>query len=152
MNETDFGSMTLAQLEALAERFGAAVKTIHEARALLGGVPRAHLAGAVGAVGLPGGSVQVASNSPTPDSPFPCAECGRIRPERPGEHVQTATCDRCGNRLPGGDMSSRVMNKPEQRRNGQVTAVVQPLSPEERAAKLALPAFGPDGLPLEEDA
>lgn len=37
MTAEEMGRMTLADLEAMAERFGAAVKTIRDAQALLGG-------------------------------------------------------------------------------------------------------------------
>lgn len=37
MTSEEMGRMTLAELEATAERFGAAVETIREAQALLGG-------------------------------------------------------------------------------------------------------------------
>jgi hypothetical protein len=37
MTAEEMGRMTLADLEAMAERFGAAVKTIREAQSLLGG-------------------------------------------------------------------------------------------------------------------
>jgi hypothetical protein len=143
---SDIGSMTLDEFEAYAARLEAAAKLVRQARADILGPT---------SVTVRNGPMPTISAEPShiiavAGEPFPCAACGRVRPERPGESVKNDVCETCGNRLPGGDVPSRLMNKGEERRNGVVTATVKPLTPEERAAKMAMPAFGADGLPLED--
>lgn len=48
MTADEMGRMTLADLEAMAERFGAAVKTIRDAQALLGGGQQTFISTPVG--------------------------------------------------------------------------------------------------------
>lgn len=142
LTDEQIDALTIAEVRAIANRASAALSQLRELGLLPGGVVPTAVARPI-AMGRSG-------HDPAPGAePFPCAECGRLRPERPGESVQAQTCDTCGNRLPGGDMPARVMNKPEQRRNGVVSTAVTTLTPEERAAKLALPAFDANGMPLE---
>lgn len=49
MTAEDISQLTLADLEAIAERFSGAVRTIREAQALLGGQPMANIPSTVSA-------------------------------------------------------------------------------------------------------
>lgn len=141
----DIENLTIKQARARAE-------TATETLRVLSGL--GIVAGVVAQdVGLRMLTLPSGAPAPTPDSPFPCAGCGREKPQAPREAVQARACDVCGNNLPARDgavsIAPGVTNKPAIVRNGAVAAVVSTLSPEERAAKLALPAFGADGMPLE---
>lgn len=133
-DSADFSTMTLAQIEALAERFGAAVRTINEARALLGGE--------LGASGRSVARPMVSSlAAPVAPGPFPCAACGRVATERPGEVTQPAECLTCGNHLPvvAGGAALRQSNK------GPL--VMDPEMLARRQALIATPAFDDAGEP-----
>lgn len=144
MSPDDIDKLTVGEVRAIVDRAADALKTLREL-GFMSAPPK--VANAYAALTSP---------LPNPDSPFPCAGCGREKPQGPREAVQARACDVCGNNLPARDgavsIAPGVTNKPAIVRNGNVAAVVSTLSPEERAAKLALPAFGPDGLPLEADA
>lgn len=133
-----FASMTLAQLEALASRFGAAVRTIHDARELLGGTATSVAGGSVGR-----GSAIARPVAPLSAPPFPCAMCGRQAPEQWGETCRAEECPECGNHLPS-TSTLKVALPP-----GAIMTNKGPrmLTDAERAAKMSQPAFGPDGEP-----
>lgn len=147
MTTDDIDKLTIGEVRLIAERAGDALRLLRELN-LGGAVASPATRPATGGGQSP--TVFAAAAPPISGEPFPCVTCGRVRPERPGESVQTATCDTCGNRLPGGTVSARVMNKGEERRNGVTTAIVTPLTPEERAAKMAMPAFDGNGMPVDE--
>lgn len=138
MTNDEIDALTIAEVRAINERAGEALKTLQA----LGLAPmttpagaRFQLnAGAAGAVGLASGSVSLGLNSP---APYPCAVCGRAEPISPQEQAALGTtppeCNACGNPMaPVGPRTNKG--------HPTITAA-------QRAAKLAQPAFDANGEP-----
>lgn len=133
MTTDEIDALTIKQVRQIAERASEALNTLRELglAAPMGG------AGVGSAVPMRPGSA-VASVAP---GPFPCAACGRVATERPGEVTQPAECLTCGNHLPavGGSVALRQSNK------GPL--VMDPEMLARRQALIATPAFDDAGEP-----
>lgn len=122
MTPEEIDRLTIAEVRAIAERAGDALKTLRELGLVTPQTP-AELARAARA-----------SNA----SPFPCPACGRVAVERPNEPTQDAECLTCRNHLPleGG---VRVSNKGPLVMDAEMRA--------KRAALISAPAFDATGEP-----
>ena len=126
MTPDEIDKLTIAEVRAIAERASEALKTLRE----LGLATPPHMLRAE--VGRP---LSVPHVFPVA-APFPCAHCGRVAPERPGDMLQAAECPTCGNHYSGvAPLTSK----------GPVV-----WSAEEMARRRALPAFDANGEPVAE--
>jgi hypothetical protein len=133
MSPEDIDKLTIAEVRAIAERAGDALKTLRELGLTGPAVVSAPMT-------VPRGTayvLPVASST----SPFPCPACGRAATEKPGEPCSPIECQLCGNHLPlpEGATGPRMSNK------GPL--VMDPEMQARRAALIAQPAFDAEGEP-----